>query len=361
MKRLSFISFVLSAFLLIGFLACEPELINPEGPSVDSGGTSSDSTSVDNDSGGTSTDTTNLGNDAPNPEDFEYVDLGLSVKWATMNVGADSPEGYGDFYDYDRAVNKFGNNLPTKEQLQELEDKCTWEWTIRNEVNGWEVTGPNGKSIFLPAAGRRNCFGDVYGVGTDGNYWSSTPDGSDFACFLSFNSVVVYMNNFSHCTGHSVRLVQGNADNVKPDDDIEESGYVDLGLSVKWATMNVGADDPEDYGGIYDYDKAVSKFGNNLPTKEQFQELKNKCTWKWTTHKRTDGYKVTGPNGQSIFLPAAGRRNGFGDADGLGTYGYYWSSTPNDSDFAWILYFRSSVVYVDYSKRYYGQQVRLVQ
>ena len=129
MKRLSFISFVLSAFLLIGFVACEP--INPEVPSVDSGGTSSDSTSVDNGSGGT--DITN-----PNDDIVEsgYVDLGLSVKWAAANVGAYAPEGYGDFYDYDEAVSKFGNNLPTLKQLEELKDKCTWKWTTHKGADG---------------------------------------------------------------------------------------------------------------------------------------------------------------------------------------------------------------------------------
>jgi len=201
MKRLSFISFVLSAFLLIGFVACEP--INPEVPSVDSGGTSSDSTSVDNGSGGT--DITN-----PNDDIVEsgYVDLGLSVKWAATNVGADTPEGYGDFYTYDEAVSEFGNCMPTEEQFEELKDKCTWEWITRNEVNGWKVTGPNGKSIFLPAAGSRSCDGSVGDVGTRGFYWSSTPYEPDFAAFLYFDRVVVSMNTNYRCYGFSVRLVR---------------------------------------------------------------------------------------------------------------------------------------------------------
>ena len=167
MKRLSFISFVLSAFLLIGFVACEPNIEEPN-----------------------------------------YVDLGLSVKWATMNVGADTPERYGDFYTYDEAVSEFGNNLPTKEQLEELKNECEWKWTTQNGVEGQKVTGPNGKSIFLPAAGYRYCNGNVGSVGTYGNYWSSTPYDSDYAWYLKFDSSGFGMYNSTRCYGLSVRLVR---------------------------------------------------------------------------------------------------------------------------------------------------------
>ncbi|MBQ3243443.1 MAG: hypothetical protein IJB01_02435 [Bacteroidaceae bacterium] len=142
----------------------------------------------------------------------EYVDLGLpsGLKWATCNVGASSPEDYGDYYawgetstksDYssststtygkqmssiagnptwDVACNKWGSpwRLPTKAEFQELIDNCTWEWTTQNGINGYKVTSKkNGNSIFLPAAGWR------YGTssrdqGSGGDYWSATPDES---------------------------------------------------------------------------------------------------------------------------------------------------------------------------------------
>lgn len=112
----------------------------------------------------------------------EAVDLGLSVKWAAWNMGAYTPEGYGDYYywgdptgdatanvftsypsnisgtDYDIAVAKWGNGwrLPTSSEFYELRDGCTWEWTSLNGVNGYRVTGNNGNSIFLPAAGGYN-------------------------------------------------------------------------------------------------------------------------------------------------------------------------------------------------------------
>lgn len=74
------------------------------------------------------------------------------------------------------------------------------------------VKGTNGESIFLPAAGDRGCDGDgdVYGVGSSGGYWSSTPSDSDNAWYLGFYSGSCRMYNFySRCFGRSVRLVQG--------------------------------------------------------------------------------------------------------------------------------------------------------
>ena len=63
--------------------------------------------------------------------------------------------------------------LPTLYQIQELCDNCTWQWTTVNGVNGLKVTGPNGNSIFLPAAGYR--YGtEVYYRGLEGFYWSGT-------------------------------------------------------------------------------------------------------------------------------------------------------------------------------------------
>ena len=165
------------------------------------------------------------------------------------------------------------------------------------------------------------------------------------------------------CGGLSVRLVQGNADSTNPDDDIVESGYVDLGLSVKWNAMNVGADTPEGYGDFYTYDEAVSAFGNNLPTEEQFEELINECEWTCTTQNWVNGWKVTGPNGKSIFLPAAGYRycDGNGNVNFVGSCGFYWSSTPYGSDLAWYLGFTLGEVSMDDSDRCYGHSVRLVQ
>lgn len=131
-------------------------------------------------------------------------------------------------------------------------------------------------------------------------------------------------------------------------------GYVDLGLpsGTLWKNANEGGAYAR-----YTYYDAISKFGNRLPTKQQFEELENKCTWTWMGN----GHKVTGSNGNSITLPAAGYRDCDGDVYDVGTYGRYWSSTPYDSDYAWYLYFNSSVVSMSDGDRCYGLSVRLVQ
>ena len=163
----------------------------------------------------------------------EWVDLGLpsGVKWATCNVGASSPEEYGNYYawgetspkaeytwetyqhwvdangdgwpdngestinsdisgnaQYDAATANWRGSwrMPTSEQMCELSEHCEWEWTQVNGVNGLKVIGPNGSYIFLPAAGFRE-WSSLYYTGSDGSYWSSTPLGSSKdACRLNF-------------------------------------------------------------------------------------------------------------------------------------------------------------------------------
>lgn len=133
---------------------------------------------------------------------------------------------------------------------------------------------------------------------------------------------------------------------------LKAQGFVDLGLpsGTLWKDKN-------EEGGFYTYEQALNKFGDRLPTKEQFEELKSKCQWSWTG----SGYKVTGPNGNSISLPAAGYRDCSGDVDFVGSYGDYWSSTPKDSGYAWCLDFLSGGVDMGRYYRCDGLSVRLVQ
>ena len=129
----------------------------------------------------------------------DLVDLGLpsGTLWKDKNEE-------GGFYTYEQAMDKFGDKLPTKEQFEELRNKCRWEWT----GDGYKVTGPSGNSISLPAAGSRDCGGSVKYVGFYGSNWSSTPDGSEDAWDLGFNSGSVIMRNDNRCYGLAVRLVQ---------------------------------------------------------------------------------------------------------------------------------------------------------
>ena len=147
---------------------------------------------------------------------------------------------------------------------------------------------------------------------------------------------------------------------------LKAQGFVDLGLpsGTLWKDKNEGKKrslGPHYYGEIYSYDQAVNKFGNKLPTKEQFEELKNSCQWTWLGSEDYGGYKVVGPSGESIFLPAAGRSDCNGSVSGMGSCGGYWSSTPYSSGNAWRLYFNSSEVYMNDGTRCGGRSVRLVQ
>ncbi len=186
----------------------------------------------------------------PNASSYEAVDLGLSVKWASCNVGATSPEEYGDYFawgetttkssysssnsityglstselvsrgiigadgnltaEYDAATANWGSDwrMPTLDEMKALIDECTWEWTSVNGVNGRKVTGPNGNFIFLPAAGFR--YGtSLYSAGDYGYYWSATPYSyGDSAYNLGFRSGYYYWYNYGHRDyGQAVRPV----------------------------------------------------------------------------------------------------------------------------------------------------------
>ena len=195
--------------------------------------------------------------DGPQTGNHEYVDLGLSVKWATCNVGASKPEEYGDYfawgetqpkttYDWrtykwcngtcftqtkyctdsyygtvdnktqlelndDAARANWGGNwrMPTREERDELLNNCTWKWTTQNGVYGYKVTSKkNGNSIFLPAAGYR-FVSSLYNVGSYGDYWSSSLYSgypSD-ACNLDFGSDYVVRVSYTRYYGFSVRPV----------------------------------------------------------------------------------------------------------------------------------------------------------
>ncbi|MBR1465013.1 MAG: hypothetical protein IJ607_01475 [Bacteroidaceae bacterium] len=173
------------------------------------------------------------------------IDLGIGVKFACCNVGASSPEEYGGYYawgeteekdHYDSSTYKYYNpstgyqslgsdisgtqydvahvkwdggwHMPSYEQLGLLTSKCTSTWTSVNGVYGRKVTGPNGASIFLPAAGYR--WSDyTYNVGISGDVWSSTqyPNYSDDAYYLGFGSGGFGKRYDGRYDGRSVRPV----------------------------------------------------------------------------------------------------------------------------------------------------------
>ena len=98
--------------------------------------------------------------------------------------------------------------MPTLDEQKELLNNCTWTWATFNGVDGYNVTGPNGNSIFLPGAGYR--YGtSLYNSGSNGYYWSSSLyDGnSNRACYLVFYGSNYDWNYNVRCQGYSVRPV----------------------------------------------------------------------------------------------------------------------------------------------------------
>lgn len=181
MKKLRFISMMCLLALFVASLAgCKKEDVNNNGNNNGNGGSG----------GGGSSQT-------------GYVDLGLpsGTKWKDSNETKDDGDVY---YTFDDAVSTFGDKLPTKEQYEELQAYCTWEW---QDNGGYKVTGTNGNSIVLPAMGNRSCGGLVLLVGSGGYYWSSTPKSSVSAWNLFFNVGGMDMSSFDRCYGMAVRLV----------------------------------------------------------------------------------------------------------------------------------------------------------
>ena len=249
---------------------------------------------------------------------YDYVDLGLSVMWATYNVGASSLEEFGEYYAwgettpynnftninyfwshdpcspdraiasiYDAATVNWGDQwrMPTYEEQQELSNGCKWIWV--ENVNNSNVSGyvgvslKNNKCIFLPASGYKSHHDYEQPTETDAIYWSSTATaewgilgyqaGTAANCieFMPKRDNPVTWSNWTMGKGATVRAVVGAPNDYFPDpsdnviDEAETSRqgftvngeiggytYVDMGLpsGTLWATYNVGAETPSEYG-----------------------------------------------------------------------------------------------------------------
>ena len=474
--------------------------------------------------------------------EYQYVDLGLpsGTLWATFNVGASSPEAYGDYFawgetqpkddfswgnyqysnggnsDYpnltkycnipgfgyngftdnltilepsdDAAMANWGSDwrMPTIEEWWELFQNTTETYAIQNGVNGRLFTAPNGNSVFFPAA---DYPGGGFPNGAGGSYWSSSlyTDYPGGACYLMFDSNNNTFTGFNlRCNGSSVRPVRAGSQNASfiidatanPAEGGEVSGmgtyqegtectltatanegytfanwtengevvstnaiytftvnadrtlvanftyngggddheYVDLGLpsGLLWATCNVGADNPEDYGDYFawgetmtknDYswstyqycngsyntltkycnnssygyngftdnlttllpedDAATANWGSDwrMPTKDDWQELIQNSSITWVSQNGVNGFRFTGSNGNSVFFPAAGTYNGSNPGI-AGNNGFYSSSSlhTDNSNSAWQLYFRSDYYQLGGSYgRYGGHSIRAVR
>ncbi len=392
-----------------------------------------------------------------NNSNHDWVDLGLpsGTLWATCNVGANSPEEYGDYFAWgetepkevydlntykwclgnDATITKYctkssyGNNgftdgkteldpeddaayvnwgplwrMPSRAQQIELFEQCTHTGTTHNGVNGQLFIGPNGNSIFIPTAGIR-WDDSLSSVGENGYYWSRTlwADAPHYAYNLGVARSGAFLDFFHRTNGFPVRAVR------VPE---EKHEYVDLGLpsGTLWATCNVGASKPEEYGDyfawgetepkeVYDWstykwcngsentltkycthsslgivdnkteleledDAAYVNWGPSwrMPNTEQQDELVEQCTWTWAQQNGVNGQLVTGPNGNTIFLPFSGYCSeslNFADS-----YGYYWSRTLDLEYGCQACYLNLWPDHVNWSSgvyRRYGFSVRAVR
>lgn len=408
---------------------------------------------------------------------MEEVDLGLSVNWATCNIGSSRPEGAGynfawgeikpnDYSNYDKwwsdslnGFTKYGDidgkyildpeddaanviwgdgwRMPTYDELMELVNNCYYSRTSLNGMSGYMFTSRiNGNSIFLPNH-------SSYGIPL---YWTSSVDDNDSnnAWSLYYGSIdyfareypfsirpVRQSESYSKLTlsADTLEMAEGMAQKItariygrdlngysltwSSSDttvaSVSENGlitaiatgycvitaaydslgtvecfvkvvehepfdeFVDLGLSVRWATCNIGAACPEAFGNYYawgeienkdyfslstykwwsdsvgytkynnedkkysldlDDDVAHVLLGGNwrIPTADEFYELIEECVWDKTTIYGVDGYCITGPNGNSIFLPNSGWYEGDSFRDDYDAGEYSTSDLDSESD-----------------------------
>ena len=380
--------------------------------------------------------------------ELPYVEMAEGFKWARRNVGAMTPEEYGDYFAWgettsrtyfswdnykwgtqtsftkyvtksslgtvdnlttlqpedDAATANLGESwrTPTREEWKWLNDNCEWTRMDGGYLVTSKVSGYEGNSIFLPAGG---CiYSSLQSAGSQGYYWSSTLDADSngaYTYYLNINTSDPYHQESDdwRYPGLTVRPVYVDLINVHD--------YVEMGDGLKWATMNVGATKPEEYGDYFawgetttksnyawstyfdnpsgdgqtftkyatdkktrldlDDDAARANWGSTwrMPTDAEWTALRNTTNFDWEWDDARKGYtvtsKVNGYAGNSIFLPAAGGRDGT-NLYNAGSYGYYWSSSLNTSysGNAWYVYFSSSDVGRDSYYRYYGQSVRPV-
>ena len=228
------------------------------------------------------------------------VDLGLSVYWCSCNVGAESPEEYGDYYEenysyynndtkvytdigenisgteYDAATVNLGSDwrMPTKAELQELLDKCTWEWTQINSVNGYKVTAENGNSIFIPASGYNYIWKSKVGEKEGLRLWSSNSYSEDESAYSLVNYNTSYVTFVSNAQGGPV----DHTNDYLVTDKIAASfagGAISSinGRIMSGSSLNVkftnGSEEPVTLIGVQLYEQGSTDKGSNILKAEE--------------------------------------------------------------------------------------------
>ena len=328
---------------------------------------------------------------------------------ADCNVGATSGNVYGGHYSWggsqdkviddcytgsdnlsgnnDTATKLWGSNwrMPTSDELTALKDLGALDGTNK----GLLCTGQgdySSNSVFLPAAGY--CMGGyVYDPNEQGYYWASSfgENGWEGSTGFALSYHVIYDNlrvdKYSIYQGYSVRAVLEEAASPAPaapattgtakatigGSEVDVNWVQLWAGGPKFAEYNVGVTDgkAESYGNYFEWsstDIATTQWGSKwrMPTSAELQALINSSNvqWQWTG----SGYNFTGKGdyaSNSIFLPAAGYRYG-GSIVCLGSYGGYWSSSPNDESTAFSLLISSGNHVMSFYRSKYGFSVRAV-
>ena len=383
----------------------------------------------------------------PPPAECTPVDLGLpsGTLWAAGNIGAELPWETGKYFawgetigytednvnsgkrsfnsagytasiisgdltlEHDAAHVNLGGNwqIPTTDYYQELIDNCIY--SFYSNYRGTGVTCAvfksmvNGNELVIPCTGYYN---GITKLSDDYAYCWSSSWSSSSAAKRGYGS-----NTFT-ATSTSNRYYGMNVRSIVPGTRTPGSGtgtennhkYVDLGLpsGLKWATCNVGATSPEEYGlyfawgettgyttkqvtsgvrafskDVYnsgpaasistdltlEQDAARANLGGNwrMPNKDDYQELFDNCNVTWVSNYKEKGVTgrlfISNINGNMLFFPAAGTGNN-SSVNNIGSTGYYWSASWYSSTSAYQLYFNCGEQSISYYHRYYGRPVR---
>ena len=282
-----------------------------------------------------------------------YKNYGVLYNWLAAMAGESSSEANPSGV---QGVCPEGWHLPSNAEWQQLDSALSgsnhgsqlagnadlWESGSLTSASEFGTSGFNAFPVGMLDEG-----GYFDNMAMQVSFWSSDETDDDIAgtAYILENVTSLGINFNYKAFGFSVRCVRGGVENGH--------SYVDLGLpsGTKWAIMNVGANSPEEAGDYFawgetvpkdDYswdtyrlgtednltmynstdgkteleatdDAAAQNWGGNwrTPDRMKFYELLNNCTWIWTTQNGVDGYRVVGPNGESIFLPVTGD---FGDS-----------------------------------------------
>lgn len=343
--------------------------------------------------------------------------LTSGTKWTCCNIGAEVPSSFGNYYSwaeleekenysinsyqhvknpksheckyldyniantqYDVARLKLGNDfqMPSRIDFMELIKECKLVWVKCNDLfEGISVTGKNGNKIFLPSAAYKDGKDIQFCAAPNCNYWTADQNFDNECIFNAAESFYAMYDDIGvyptdKYIGMPIRAISKikndktlNNEYIKVLDEqsfsLKTNKYgevianpIDIGLSVKWASHNIGAKKPEEKGDMYSwgsttknkknnsdisnnisgtkYDVAHVKWGDKwrIPTSEEIDELINKCKWQWIEYKGTNGALIQGPNGNFIFLPI--------NSDVSGSYGSS-SLYKNSSTYSIYLFF----------------------